>query len=114
MVAVSENWKAIHQQRLLPETFIELSYSVTKPGLQQMAVPSANLEETYSDADSLASTLTVDREKYNSLEWNFWGLDGSFGYFDGQPENPGYRQSIRGAIGGERPSSDSNCAFIRQ
>jgi hypothetical protein len=90
MVTVSEGWKNAHAQRLLPETFIEISYSVTEPGLQQESVASANMEETYSNAASLTSTRPVDREKYSSLEWNSWGLDGSFSYFDGQPENPGY------------------------
>lgn len=90
MIAVSEGWKAAHKQFLLPETFIEISYSVTEPGLQQTATATANMEETYSQAQSLTSTLTVDREKYGTLEWNFWGLDGSFGYFDGQPNHPGY------------------------
>ena len=93
MITVSEGWKEAHKQFLLPETFIEISYSVTEPGLQQEASASANMEEHYSNAQSLTSTLTVDREKYGALEWNFWGLDGSFGYFDGHPENPGYVSS---------------------
>lgn len=94
MVIVSDAWKQAHKQRLLPETFIEISYSVTEPGLQQEASASANMEEIYSEAKSLSSSITVDREKYSSLEWNFWGLDGSFTYFDGQPENPGYVTNV--------------------
>ena len=90
MITVSEGWKEAHKQSLLPETFIEISYSVTEPGLQQQAAATANLEERYSDTKGITSTLTVDREKYNSLEWNFWGLDGSFHYFDGTPNHPGY------------------------
>ena len=90
MITVSEGWKEAHKQFLLPETFIEISYSVTEPGLQQTATATANMEESYSQAHSLTSTLTVDQEKYSTLEWNFWGLDGSFGYFDGSPEHPGY------------------------
>ena len=66
--------------------------------MQQEASAVANMEQSYSNAKSLTSTLTVDREKYSSLEWNFWGLDGSFGYFDGQPENPGY---VTKALSGE-------------
>ena len=98
MITVSEEWKQAHLQRLLPETFIEISYSVTEPGLQQEATASANMEEAYSDAESIAAVLPVDREKYGTLEWNFWGLDGSFGYFDGQPENPGY---VTNSLSGE-------------
>ena len=90
MVTVSEAWKQAHTQRLLPETFIEISYAVTEPGLQQEASASANMEQSYSKASTIISTTTMNREKYSSLEWNFWGLDGSFSYFDGQPDNPGY------------------------
>jgi len=90
MIPVSEGWKEAHKASFLPETFIEISYSVTEPGLQQEADATANMEESYSDTKSITSTLTVDREKYNSLEWNFWGLDGSFGYFDESPDHPGY------------------------
>jgi len=91
---VSDAWKNAHKERLLPETFIEISYSVTEPGLQQEALGMANMEESYSKATSLTSTLTVDREKCSTLEWNFWGLDGSFSYFDGTPENPGYVTNV--------------------
>ena len=94
VVSVSDGWKAAHKERLLPETFIELSYSVTEPGLQQAASSSANMEASYSNAESLTSTITVDREKYSNLEWNFWGLDGSFSYFDGTPQNPGYVSNV--------------------
>ena len=93
-VSVSDGWKAAHKERLLPETFIELSYSVTEPGLQQAASSSANMEASYSNAESLTSTITVDREKYSNLEWNFWGLDGSFSYLDGTPQNPGYVSNV--------------------
>ena len=94
VVSVSDGWKAAHKERLLPETFIELSYSVTEPGLQQAASSSANMEASYSNAESLTSAITVDREKYSNLEWNFWGLDGSFSYFDGTPQNPGYVSNV--------------------
>ena len=90
MVVVTDAWKAAHKQRLLPETFIEISYAVTEPGLQQDAVSKANMEMIYSMSESLILTFTVNREKYSSLEHNFWGLDGSFTYFDRVPANPGY------------------------
>lgn len=90
MITVTEEWKEAHNQRLLPETFIEISYAVTEPGLQEEANATANMAERYSNAKSITSAVTVDREKYNSLEWNFWGLDGSFSYFDETPEHPGY------------------------
>ena len=90
MITVSDAWKEAHNQRLLPETFIEISYSVTEPGLQEDASATANLEESYSESASIISSVTVNREKYSSLEQNFWGLDGSFTYYDETPKNPGY------------------------
>ena len=90
MITVSEGWKEAHKARLLPETFIEISYSVTEPGLQEDASATANLEENYSETASIISSVTVNREKYSSLEQNLWGLDGSFTYYDETPVNPGY------------------------
>ena len=104
MITVSEGWKEAHKQRLLPETFIEISYSVTAPGLQQEAVATANMEETYSDAKGITSTVSVDQEKYNSLEWNFWGLDGSYSYFDESPNHPGY---VASELSGEDGTFDA-------
>lgn len=94
MIQVSDGWKSAHKDLLLPETFIEISYSVTEPGLQQEGSASSNMEESYSDTGSLMSTATVDKEKYGTLEWNFWGLDGSYAYFDGSPKNPGYVTNV--------------------
>ena len=90
MINVSDEWKEAHKQRLLPETFIEISYAVTEPGLQEDAVSTGNMETSYSLAESLIRTNTIRREKYSSLEHNFWGLDGSLAYFDRIPAFPGY------------------------
>ena len=90
MINVSSGWKEAHEQSLLPETFIEISYTVTEPGLQEDASITANMQESYSELETVASSLTVSREKYSSLELNYWGLDGSFTYYDGSPKNPGY------------------------
>ena len=90
MINVTNGWKEAHTQRLLPETFIEISYAVTEPGLQEDSTATANMEESYSEIESITSSLTVGREKYSSLEHNYWGLDGSFTYYDGSPKNPGY------------------------
>ena len=90
MINVSDEWKEAHKQRLLPETFIEISYAVTEPGLQEDSSSTANMEESYSEIESITSSLTLNREKYSSLELNYWGLDGSFTYYDESPKNPGY------------------------
>ncbi|MBQ8263444.1 MAG: hypothetical protein IJY96_01560 [Oscillospiraceae bacterium] len=76
MIAVSDGWKAAHEEALLPETFIELTYSVTEPGVQEDASSSATVEESFSDAASLVSTLPKHPEKYAVLEHNSWLLNG--------------------------------------
>ena len=94
MIAVSDAWKTIHKDTLLPETFIEIAYEVSEPGLQEDASATATLEESFSQAETLVSTLAKTPEKYATLEWNSFGLDGSFEYFDGTPTDPGYTSSL--------------------
>ena len=90
MIAVSDGWKAAHKKLLLPETHIEITYAVTEPGLQADALSAGNMEDDFSEAENLLSTAPAIREKYSCLEHNFWGLDGTFEYYDGSPKNPGY------------------------
>jgi len=90
MYDTSAAWVATHKERLLPETFVELTYVVTEPGLQQDATSTATQEEKFSEAEELVSTLPKSPEKYSTLEWNGFGLDGSFEYFDGTPVDPCY------------------------
>ena len=98
MIAVSNAWKAAHNQTLLPETFLEITYAATEPGVQQTAVSTATLEETFSDASMVAVTLDKTPEKYTTLEG--FGLDGTFEYFDGTPEDPGYVSDVLSGIDG--------------
>lgn len=86
----SAKWKRKYKEKLLPETYIELTYAVTEPGLQFDATATATVEEEFSEAEKLVSLLSRSPEKYNTLEWNSWGLDGSFEYFDETPVDPGY------------------------
>lgn len=87
MLNVSEGWKAAHREMLLPETFIEINYRISEPGLQESASITVVGPESFS---GLPETHDVESEKYSTLEWNAWGLDGSFEYFDGAPDSPGY------------------------
>lgn len=90
----STKWKEKYREKLLPESYVELTYAVTEPGVQSDATSSATVEETFSEAEKLVSTLSTSPEKYSSLEWNGWGLDGSYEYFDGSPTDPGYVTSV--------------------
>ncbi len=90
MIAVSEGWKAAHAERLLPRTFIKLSYGVTEPGLSEDATTTATDEEHFSQTAEISNGLSKDPERYATLELNAWGLDGSFNCLDGAPNDPGY------------------------
>lgn len=94
MNTVSEAWKSTHDELLLPETFIRLSFGVTEPGLALAATTTATSEETFSEAENVTNGLDKAPEKYATLEHNMWGLDGSFGYFDETPVDAGYTTTL--------------------
>ncbi len=94
MNTVSENWKSAHDELLLPETFIKLSFGVTEPGLSLAASTTATNEEPFSEAKNITNALDKEPEKYATLEHNMWGLDGTFNYFDETPVDPGYATSV--------------------
>lgn len=100
MNTVSEAWKSTHDELLLPETFIKISFGVTEPGLALAATTTATTEETFSEAEKITNTLDKEPEKYATLEHNMWGLDGTFNYFDETPVDAGYTTStLSGADG---------------
>lgn len=86
MLAVSNGWKAAHGEMLLPETFIEIDYKISEPGLQELVDMTVSQPADYSEIPNLLK----QGQKYDTLEWNAWGLDGTFDYIDGSPSNPGY------------------------
>lgn len=94
MITVSQGWKAAHDDLLLPETFIKLTFGVTEPGLALETATTATNEETFSEAEKIANALDKEPEKYATLEHNIWGLDGTFNYFDETPVDAGYTTSL--------------------
>jgi hypothetical protein len=78
MIAVSDNWKAIQGETVLPESFVEVTYWITEAGAQGLASASNNGAMFYSDHSEIVSTLSKDFQKYATLENNLWSLDGSF------------------------------------
>lgn len=90
MISVSNTWKAVQKQTLLPEMFVEITYSVTEPDLQERAAVSANHPEEFSDVGQLLDLTDKNSEAYAVLDYGCWGLDGNFNYFDGSPVDPGY------------------------
>jgi hypothetical protein len=90
MIPVSNVWKSAQNALLLPEMFVEITYEITEPGLQDEAVVSGSNPESFSDIDQVLNGLTKNSEKYAMLDYGCWGLDGSYAYFEGDPDDPGY------------------------
>lgn len=100
MIAVSQGWKAAHNELLLPETFIEVSYGITEPGLSLDATTTGASEETFSKTEEITNSVSKNPERYTTLEHNGWALDGSFSYFDETPVDPGYTTSLFSSANG--------------
>ena len=100
MIAVSNSWVNAHKETLLPETFLEITYSITEPGIQQAATSTGTGEISFSNAASVVDARDKFPEKYAALEG--FGLDGTYEYFDGSPVDPGYTTA---------EMSDSTTAF---
>ena len=90
MISVSHGWKTAQKQTLLPEMFVEITYTITEPGLQVEAVASANYPENFSDVKQITKISDKKDGAYASLDYGYWGLDGSFSYYDGTSIVPGY------------------------
>lgn len=85
MIDVSANWKAAHERTLLPETFIEITYNVTEPGVQADAASAGTPEETFSSAENVVLETRDSETKYATLEHNQWVLDKTFKTFPVSP-----------------------------
>ena len=90
MIPVSNTWKSAQNALLLPETFVEITYAITEPGLQEEAVATGSNPTDFSNVAQVVSRVDKNSEKYAMLDYGCWGLDGSYGYFDGDPRDPGY------------------------
>lgn len=90
MIPVSNVWKSAQNAMLLPEMFVEITYEITEPGLQEEAVATGSNPEDFSDVAQVVSGVDKNSEKYATLDYGCWGLDGSYSYLDGEPRDPGY------------------------
>lgn len=90
MIQVSKGWVRAHKQTLLPETFIEITYEVTDPALQDAATVSANNNAYFSDPSELVLNVDKNIAKLASVEQGLWGLDGTYDYVGGSVGDPGY------------------------
>ena len=67
MVLVSDAWKAKQLQRIVPESFLEISYLITKEGLQEQASASSTDEAVFSHTAHVVEENTVAR-RYATYE----------------------------------------------
>lgn len=81
MIQASSAWLAAHEQNILPETFVEISYGIVDEEAQRLISVSAGDEESFSNAGNVALT-SVAPQFYATLEHNLWLLDGTRSVFD--------------------------------
>lgn len=78
MIAVSDTWRKIQQQFLLPETFLEISCGIGDVGIQDLLDVTGSNEAVFSNTQNLVESLSeAPATKYATLEHNLWVLDGS-------------------------------------
>lgn len=77
MFPVSDKWKEVQKDYLVPLSEIQIDYNVTEPGVQEDAQSTGTPEEIYSRASSVVVDIRTDEAKYATLEHNQWVLDKS-------------------------------------
>lgn len=78
MINVSEEWKKLHQEPLLPETFVEIRLDVTDVNVGDLVSIAGNNEASFSNPDVIVNgEANPPDERYALLEHNLWSLDGS-------------------------------------
>ena len=90
MIPVSDAWKEAQKGTLLPETFVEVTYTITEPGVQERATATGNYPESFSNVAQIVDVEDRASEAYATLDYGAWGLNGTYSYFNGSPVNPGY------------------------
>lgn len=77
MQNVSENWKNVHNQTLLNESFVEISLDIADPDALAKASPSDNGAIYISKSSELTNGIDISPSPYCTLEQNIWVLNGS-------------------------------------
>lgn len=78
MIGTSDAWRAAHLEAVVPETFVEITYDITEPGLQETATVTSNGVTGYALPANIVDTRDKTYQLYATLEHNIWGLDGTF------------------------------------
>lgn len=78
MITTSDAWKTAHLEAVVPETFVEITYAVTEPGLQESASVLDNGVTDYAQSHDIVDLTDNVHPLYATLEHNIWALDGTF------------------------------------
>lgn len=77
MQTVSEKWKEMHEQTLLPESFIEINFGEGDPVAQEDGSIPTNGAVHFANPTMVLSEVDKTVTPYATLEQNMWVLDGS-------------------------------------
>lgn len=70
-------WKLAQTQTLVPESFVEITYTISDPEARVDATAADNGSVEFSNIGQTLDGLDKDYRKYATLELNSWLLDGS-------------------------------------
>ena len=76
MQEVSNEWKSIHDEAVLNETFVEVSLDIADPDALKVAEAQDNGAIYISNSSELTNGVDKTPEPYTTLEQNMWCLDG--------------------------------------
>ena len=78
MITVSDEWKEIHNRKILPESFVEISMSVGDDVSGKFSSVSSNSQASFSSVfDIVGNKNVANPSYYATLEENLWVLDGT-------------------------------------
>lgn len=77
MQTVSQEWKDTHESQLLPESFVEITFSLTDPDAYEDGSASDNGAVQFSKTSQIVNEVDKSIVPYATLEQNLWVLDGS-------------------------------------
>ena len=99
MQTVSQAWKDAHNERLLPENYLEITVEVADPESMSDGTATDNGAASISNTHNVTGGVYYIPPRYATFELNSWVLDKSLAQVqDTNPKNTGY---IGSALSGE-------------
>ena len=78
MITVSDEWKNVHKQMLLPESYVRIQLEVIDKTAYAVTPSFDNQASFSTPGDVVNNRKPLSPTKYALLEYNMWSLDGSF------------------------------------